>query len=71
MSRLQKRLIWIIDCLEQLDPHIVVHRVTGDGPKNLLLAPLWSLNKRDVLNSLHREMKHRNTYQGRLYSKPQ
>ena len=57
----------VIDCLEQLDPHIVVHRVTGDGPKDLLLAPLWSLNKRDVLNSLHREMKHRNTYQGKLY----
>lgn len=56
-----------IDCLEHLSPDMIIHRVTGDGPKDLLLAPLWSLNKRDVLNSLHREMKHRNTYQGRLY----
>lgn len=56
-----------IDCLEHLSPDMIIHRVTGDGPKDLLLAPLWSLNKRDVLNSLHREMKQRNTYQGRLY----
>lgn len=57
----------VIDCLEHLSPDMIIHRVTGDGPKDLLLAPLWSLNKRDVLNSLHREMKYRNTYQGRLY----
>lgn len=55
----------LIHCLELLSPEIVVHRVTGDGPKNLLIAPGWSLNKRDVLNSLHQEMKQRNTYQGR------
>ena len=58
----------IIDCLEHLSPDMIIHRVTGDGPKELLLAPLWSVNKRDVLNSLHREMKQRKTYQGRLYS---
>lgn len=58
----------LIDCLEHLAPHTVVHRVTGDGPRDLLLAPLWSLNKRDVLNSLHHTMKQRCAYQGRLYS---
>lgn len=57
----------VIDCLEHLDPHIVVHRVTGDGPGELLLAPLWSRNKRDVLNSLHHAMKVRCAYQGRLF----
>lgn len=61
----------VIDCLEQLSPHIVVHRVTGDGPRDLLLAPLWSLNKRGVLNDLHHRMKQRNAYQGRLYAGPQ
>lgn len=55
----------LIHCLEQLSPHTVIHRVTGDGPKDLLLAPLWSQNKRGVLNALHREMKLRGTYQGR------
>ena len=58
----------LIHCLEHLSPHTVIHRVTGDGPKDLLLAPLWSQNKRGVLNSLHREMKLRGTYQGRRFS---
>lgn len=58
----------LIHCLELLSPEIVVHRVTGDGPKDILLAPRWSLNKRDVLNSLHKKMKENNTYQGRLWN---
>ncbi len=58
----------LIRCLELLSPKIVVHRVTGDGPKNILIAPLWSTNKRDVLNTLHKKMKERNTYQGRLFN---
>lgn len=57
----------LIRCLEHLSPEIVIHRLTGDGAKEQLLAPLWSLDKRDVLNSLHREMKVRQTFQGRLY----
>lgn len=56
----------LIHCLERLSPETVVHRLTGDGAKDLLSAPLWSLNKRDVLNSLHHEMKIRQTFQGRL-----
>ena len=57
----------LIKSLELLSPDIVIHRLTGDGPKDLLLAPRFSLNKRDVLNSLHRQMKLTNTYQGRLF----
>lgn len=57
----------LIHCLEYLSPDIVVHRLTGDGPKDILLAPRWSLNKRDVLNTLHRNMKLAKTYQGRLF----
>lgn len=56
----------LIDCIEHLDPSIVLHRVTGDGPANLLIAPTWSLHKRDVLNSLHKRMKEGHHYQGRL-----
>lgn len=55
----------LISCLEHLSPDIVVHRVTGDGPKDLLIAPLWSSAKRSVLNELHHEMKIRNTWQGK------
>ena len=57
----------LISCLEHLSPNLVIHRVTGDGPKNLLIAPLWSSAKRSVLNDLHHLMKIRNTWQGRLY----
>ena len=55
----------IISCLEALPPDMVIHRVTGDGPKDLLLAPLWSLDKRRVLNTLHQEMRRRNTWQSK------
>jgi len=60
----------LIACLERLAPEIVVHRVTGDGPKDLLIAPTWSLNKRDVLNSLHKLMKEKKTYQGAVFVSP-
>ena len=55
----------LIDCLEHLSPDIVIHRLTGDGPKDLLMAPLWSSKKRTVLNTLHHECKIRHAYQGR------
>ena len=56
----------VIRCLEHLSPNIVVHRLTGDGPRALLIAPEWSQAKRTVLNTLHREMKLAETWQGRL-----
>ncbi len=57
----------LIGCIERLSPDIVIHRVTGDGPKDLLIAPTWSLNKRNVLNTLHGQMRELNSYQGKLY----
>lgn len=57
----------LIRCLELLSPEITVHRVTGDGPKSLTISPLWSLDKRNVLNTLHRLMNEKGTYQGRLF----
>lgn len=57
----------LIHCLEILRPDMVIHRLTGDGPGNITIAPLWSLDKRNVLNTLHRTMKQRATYQGRCY----
>ncbi|MDO4454401.1 MAG: TIGR01212 family radical SAM protein [Eubacteriales bacterium] len=59
----------IADCLELLSPDITVHRLTGDGPKDLLIAPLWSTKKRSVLNAIHQELKKRHTWQGRNFSK--
>lgn len=59
----------IIDCLEHLSPEIVVHRLTGDGPKELLLAPLWSTRKRTVLNMIHSSLKKHHSWQGKYYEK--
>ena len=52
------------DCIAHLREDIVIHRLTGDGDKNTLLAPLWSLKKRDVLNSLHKYLKENHIRQG-------
>ena len=54
----------VIDCVSLLPPEIVIHRITGDGPKNLLIAPLWSANKRLVLNTLTRHFQERGITQG-------
>ena len=54
----------VIRCLEIIPDDIVIHRVTGDGPKNILAAPLWSGNKRHVLNTLHQKMKIEKREQG-------
>ena len=48
---------WLKACLAQLPPHIVVHRITGDGAKKDLIAPLWSADKKRVLNYLSKELK--------------
>lgn len=64
---MEEYLDLLIDCLEHLRPDLVIHRITGDGPKALLIAPQWSSHKRTVLNTLHREMKLRDTWQGKLY----
>ena len=55
----------VVCCIESLKDSIVIHRLTGDGPKQLLIAPTWSANKRLVLNSIHKELKLRDTFQGK------
>ncbi len=57
----------VISCLEICRPDMVIHRLTGDGPKDLLVAPLWSSSKRHVLNTIHQTLRQRNTWQGRLW----
>ena len=48
---------WVKACLEVLPEHIVVHRITGDGAKKDLIAPLWSGDKKRVLNYLNNYLK--------------
>ena len=50
---------WLDACLAVLPEHIVVHRITGDGAKRDLIAPLWSADKKQVLNYLNRNLQHK------------
>jgi len=54
----------VADALELLPPDIVIGRLTGDGARDELLAPLWSLKKTTVINDIDKLMYQRNTYQG-------
>uniref|UniRef100_UPI0040574212 TIGR01212 family radical SAM protein n=1 Tax=Agathobacter sp. TaxID=2021311 RepID=UPI0040574212 len=67
LFELEEYCDFVIDCLEYLPPEMVIHRLTGDGPRNLLIAPLWSTDKKRVLNTIQKRLKERNTYQGKLY----
>ena len=53
----------LFECLSRLPEDMVIHRLTGDGPKKLLLAPLWTGDKKRVLNALNRELERRDIWQ--------
>lgn len=55
-------------CISHLRPDIIIYRLTGDGDKSILLAPSWSLHKRDVLNRLHQFLKEKEIHQGDTYN---
>ena len=55
------------ECIEHLRPDIIIHRMTGDGNKNELISPLWSADKKDVLNSINRYFNENNITQGKRY----
>lgn len=54
----------ICDQLEIIPKNIVIHRITGDAPRDMLIGPMWSLKKWEVLNAIDKEMERRGTYQG-------
>ena len=54
-------------CLEHLPPDMVIHRLTGDGDKRILLAPLWSADKHRVLNGLNRYLEDHDIIQGKHF----
>ncbi len=59
----------VCDQLELLNEKVVIHRITGDPIKELLIEPKWLLKKVSVLNDIDKEMAKRNTYQGIKYNK--
>lgn len=52
-------------CIEKIPQNIVIHRITGDAPKKYLVEPLWSADKKNVLNTINKEMNNRNIIQGK------
>lgn len=58
----------VCDQLEALPPDTIIQRVTGDGKKENLIGPLWSLKKFVVMNEIDKELVRRNSYQGKDYN---
>ena len=61
---LEEYVDMVIDCVALLPAGTVIHRISGDGPKSLLIAPEWSGNKRLLLNTMTRRFKERQVVQG-------
>ncbi|WP_270939864.1 TIGR01212 family radical SAM protein [Romboutsia lituseburensis] len=59
----------VCDQLEILPETMIVHRLTGDGKRDELVGPLWSLKKWEVLNAIDDELKRRDSYQGCKFNK--
>lgn len=57
----------VCDQIELLPPQIIIQRITGDGDKEKLIGPMWSCDKRNVLNSIDKELVKRNSFQGIKY----
>lgn len=55
----------IVELIRRIPHDITIHRMTGDGPENLLIAPLWSLDKRRILNDINKSLKRLDIWQGK------
>ena len=57
----------VCDQLEVLPPDMIIHRLTGDGPRDKIIGPLWSIKKWETLNAIDTLLEDRNTWQGKFY----
>lgn len=57
--------------LTHINPEIIIHKVSGDAPKDLLIAPSWNSHKKWIMNGLDKFLKENNLYQGMYYNKKQ
>jgi len=66
-------LEYYLDCvtyiLTHISPDVVIHRVSGDAPKDLLIAPDWNSHKKWIINGLDKKLREQNLYQGMYYTK--
>lgn len=57
----------VVDQLEIMPPQMIIHRITGDGPIESLIGPMWSVTKWEVLNGIDVELERRNSWQGKKH----
>ncbi len=55
----------VVECLELIPPSVTIHRLTGDAPREILISPVWSFNKRTILNSINERLNLLDTWQGK------
>lgn len=67
MFEMQEYVELVVDVIERLPPDTLIQRLTGDGPRHILLAPLWSMNKWEILNAIDAELVRRGSLQGDKY----
>lgn len=58
----------VIYILTHINPNMIIHRISGDAPKDLLISPDWNTHKKWVLNSIHKIMEEKNLYQGMYFN---
>lgn len=68
LPTLDEYVVLLSKCISALRPDIVIHRLTGDGPKEILIEPKWTGNKRLVLNKIQKYLKSQDIRQGKEYS---
>ena len=66
---LEKYLDLLSFIITHLRPDIIIHRISGDAPKDLLIAPSWNSHKKLVLNGIDKLLKEKEQFQGIFYKK--
>lgn len=61
---LESYVDFVCDLLEIIPPEVVIHRMTGDAPRKILITPQWSYRKRTILNGIYAELRRRGSRQG-------
>ena len=58
----------VVYILKHISPKIIIHRISGDAPKNLLVAPEWNLHKKWIINGINKALEQQNVVQGDSYN---
>ena len=59
----------LIDIITHLNPNFIIHRISGDAPKDILVAPTWNTHKMWILHGFEKRFRGRNLWQGKFYEK--